>query len=613
MAIQYPKHQHITLPSIEQWGTNANILRDPPKAIFTRRIDKVGQNTDITDLIDASGDRACEGINYYARGVNPMVSVSYSNNSANAGLSGTLTSTSGATQASLPHKIMEGGVFRPPVRTERELLPLSRLPRVWFNKESTPSLVDYSKTKQQPYDYRAVKKEEDIVRVNDVRPNKSANLSTKIVEHFKVLNENAINDKHINVEASAGHRSRDITSFTRDHVDRGKGINHDYTGAFAQSASTRNVSHNLENLAIDQRRYIQDHLSHEGHTNPSMNRSQGLDNMAIDKRRYIQDHLAHEERTNPSRMTSQGLDNLSIDQRRYIQDHLAHEERTNPSMMTSQGLDNLSIDQRRYIQDHLAHEERTNPSMMTSQGLDNLSIDQRRYIQDHLAHEERTNPSRITSQGLDNLSIDQRRYIQDHLAHEERTNPSRITSQGLENLSIDQKRYIHELLQAEQNTNRSRDINVKTIDQLYDNGRMTVKDMIQYETEAGINPGYTFLGEMAQPVLEESNLPQHERTTQLSDSRVYHRVAHEKDLVKDRNTPLTQFATNVTKLEDLNSMNLSSREARLAATLQKGSFHNVGNKPTYERKDQIDLMAGRESDKDRLRKSVNQQFSRFDY
>ena len=73
MAIQYPKNQHITLPSVEQWGTNANILRDPPKAIFTRRIDKVGQNTDITELVDSSGDRACEGISLYARGVNPMV------------------------------------------------------------------------------------------------------------------------------------------------------------------------------------------------------------------------------------------------------------------------------------------------------------------------------------------------------------------------------------------------------------------------------------------------------------------------------------------------------------------------------------------------------------
>ena len=519
MAIQYPKNQHITLPSVEQWGTNANILRDPPKAIFTRRIDKVGQNTDITELVDASGDRACEGISLYARGVNPMVSVSYNNNSNNAGISGNPTATSGRTQAFLPYTIMEGGAFRPPVRNPRDLLPLSRLPRVWFSAEALPSSVDYSKTKQQPSDYRAVKKEEDVVRVHDVRPNKSANISSKLVEHFKM--DNAINDRHINVGASAGFQSRDITSYTRGNVDRGKGINDEYRGAFAQSAATRDISHGLDNLSIDQKRYIQEYLAHEGHTNPSM---------AI----------------------SQGLDNLSIDQKKYIQEYLAHEQRSNPSMNISQGLDNLSIDQKRYIQEYLAHEQRSNPSMITSQGLDNLSIDQ--------------------------------------------------------------KRYIHELLQAEQNSNKSRDIHAKSIDQLYDNGRMTVKDnMMQYESSAGINPGYTFLGEMATPVLEETNLPQHQRITQLSDSRVHHRVAHEHDPVLERNVPMTHVTANITKIEDLNSMTLSSRQARLAPTLQKGGFNNVGNKPTFDRTDQIDLLASRESDKDRLRKSVNQQFTRYDY
>jgi hypothetical protein len=519
MAIQYPKNTHITLPSVEQWGTNANILRDPPKSIHTRRIDKVGQNTDITELVDGSGDRACEGINYYARGVNPMVSVSYSNNSNNAGISGNPTSTSNQTQAYLPYTIMQGGAFRPPVRNPRDLLPLSRLPRVWFSAEANPSITDYSKTKQQPNDFRAVKNEEDIVRVHDIRPNKSANISSKLVEHFKMAN--AINDRHINVGATAGYQSRDITSFTRDHVDKGKGINNDYTSAYAQSAATRDMSHNLDNISIDQKQYIQNYLAHEGHTNPSM---------AI----------------------SQGLENLSIDQKRYIQNYLAHEGHTNPSMNISQGLDNISIDQKRYIQNYLAHEGHTNLSMAISQGLDNLSIDQ--------------------------------------------------------------KRYIHDLLQAEQNSNKSRDIHAKSIDQLYDNGRMTVKDnMMQYESLAGINPGYTFLGEMAQPVLEETNLPQHQRTTQISDSRIHHRVAHDTEPALQRHTPHINVTANITKIEDINSMTLSSRQAKLAPTLQKGGFHNVGNKPTFERKDQIDLMAGRESDKDKLRKSVNQQFSRYDH
>ena len=49
--IQYPKNEHITLPSVEGWGTNLNILRDPPKAVWTRRRDKVSDTQDITRII----------------------------------------------------------------------------------------------------------------------------------------------------------------------------------------------------------------------------------------------------------------------------------------------------------------------------------------------------------------------------------------------------------------------------------------------------------------------------------------------------------------------------------------------------------------------------------
>ena len=62
-----------TLPSVETWGSNMNILRDPPKSVTTRRIDKVGQTSDITQMTEDSGNRACEAINVFARGVNPMV------------------------------------------------------------------------------------------------------------------------------------------------------------------------------------------------------------------------------------------------------------------------------------------------------------------------------------------------------------------------------------------------------------------------------------------------------------------------------------------------------------------------------------------------------------
>ena len=74
-----------TLPSVGSWGINNNILRDPPKSIHTRRIDKVGQTSEITEMVDESENRSCEAILQFARGVNPMVSVSYDNFSNNGG------------------------------------------------------------------------------------------------------------------------------------------------------------------------------------------------------------------------------------------------------------------------------------------------------------------------------------------------------------------------------------------------------------------------------------------------------------------------------------------------------------------------------------------------
>ena len=56
----------LTLPSVESWSQNMNILRDPPKGISTRKKDRLGQTSEIAKMIDDSGDRACENIKVYA-------------------------------------------------------------------------------------------------------------------------------------------------------------------------------------------------------------------------------------------------------------------------------------------------------------------------------------------------------------------------------------------------------------------------------------------------------------------------------------------------------------------------------------------------------------------
>jgi hypothetical protein len=486
MSIQYSKLEHVTLPSVEGWGTNANILRDPPKSITTRRIDKVFQNTDITDLIDDSGDRICDGINVYARGVNPMVSISYDNNSNNAGIAGNPTSFSNRVQSRLPYPAFEGDAFRPPIYTQRDLLPLSRLPRTWFGTTSTPGFVDFSKTQQKPNDFRAIK---DLLNVYNVQPNKTANIDKPLIENFKMLN--TINDRHINIDASAGYQGTYLSGYTRDNVDVFKGVNEDSLNVYAQSnVGKDNVSSNLEGLNIDQNRYIQNHLSHEAFTNTSSNNSQNLSNINMDTSKYVQDNLYYKEAF---------------------------------------------------------------------------------------------------------------------------SNISKTSSQNLSNVNMDTSKYLQNTTNIEAVSNVSSDISTKKLDELYDNGRVSVKDnMIQYSKNAGVSPGYTFLNEIAQPKLEMRNPQVDNVKAQISDSRIHKRIQHENELQFERNTPLTNFQTNVTKLEDFNSINMSSRNYhRLEPSLNKGSFSNIGIKPTMNRENLINV---RESDKDKLRNRINEtQFNRYNY
>ena len=185
-----------TLPSVETWGNNMNILRDPPKSIFTRKIDKVGETSDITQMIDNSGDRACEAILPYARGVNPMVGISYDNygnnggqKSGNVNQAGLNVNGGSAKQAFLPYRIMDKGAFRPPVRDQRDLLPLSRLPRIATSSYTQPGFADFSKKMVCQSDtgdeYRSIKSD-GLMLKGCVRPTATYQLEVPIVENYEV-------------------------------------------------------------------------------------------------------------------------------------------------------------------------------------------------------------------------------------------------------------------------------------------------------------------------------------------------------------------------------------------------------------------------------------------
>lgn len=125
--------QKVTLPSNDNWGTNINILKDPPKSLYVPRKEKVGDNV----MLDNSSidDRINESISVYPKGVNPFVSVSYSNMSNNGGhLSGSSSGNqtnfnSGLkSDSKLPYKVFDNGAFRPEFQRYEEKFALSRQP-----------------------------------------------------------------------------------------------------------------------------------------------------------------------------------------------------------------------------------------------------------------------------------------------------------------------------------------------------------------------------------------------------------------------------------------------------------------------------------------------------
>ena len=177
--------QRVTAPSVEAWSSNKNILRDPPKSVFTRRIDKVNQDGSLNEMFYHSGDRFAEYINVYARGVNPSVSTSYGNNQS-ASMQGTPSANGGHIGSKLPYRIMNAGSFRPPQLRQEQLLPLSRQPRNVTKVITNKEFKDYTKSAtcdSQPKRYRQIV-EDKIERF--IAPTKTMKIQMPVQEHFAV-------------------------------------------------------------------------------------------------------------------------------------------------------------------------------------------------------------------------------------------------------------------------------------------------------------------------------------------------------------------------------------------------------------------------------------------
>jgi len=275
MALSYSainSYGRVTLPSVEAWGTNMSILKDPPKSIYTRKIDKVGQDSSITSMVDDAGDRVNEAIKVFARGVNPCVSVSYNNigNNGGQGMAGSLTGLNNNlsmsnVQARLPYPVMKDGDFRPPLRAPQDEQALSRRSRAWTSQYTAPGFADFTRKLRCATDAEHTREVKTHTIKGNVRPTAYYKINTPAEKPFEVK---YVIQPTVNTSASSGVRTLDYS--TQNVSVPTHGLVND-TNNISASANFSNesagVGMGVDAGNLDMSRYMQERDFGSGSTN----------------------------------------------------------------------------------------------------------------------------------------------------------------------------------------------------------------------------------------------------------------------------------------------------------------------------------------------------------
>lgn len=526
----------VSLPSVSAWNYDLAVLRDPPRSIQTRKIDKPGQTSDITQMIQDSGDRACEAIMVYARGVNPMVGISFDNygnnggqKSGNLGSQGLNVAGKGSKSAYLPYRIMNGGAFRPPVRDQRELLPLSRQPRLSTSSFTKPGFVDYSKKVMNFSDsgeeLRSIKKNEQVLKAN-IRPTATYKLETPIIENYEVKH---VIKNPVQVEGVSGIQP--IAKFNAQVGEVKSRINNDPLKADLNI----NLSDKKKNIDInlDTRKYTQDVI----HNDVSAIQTRNISNKPIDQSYYVN--------TNP-----------------YTQDVIHNDI----SAVQSRNIDNNYIDEmyhmdtNKYTQDVMYNDV----SAIQTRNIDNNPIDEIYHVN--------TNP-----------------YTQDVIHNDVDASLSKnIAVTSIDKLmNLRTQNYIQDVMYNDVDANLSRNIAVTSIDELinFDTDRMT-KDIynIDYTAPEKGHNKYDYFH--SDPNLMRS-LPYHESRTNIGKN-VYKRLEGQKterEYTQNRPTPEIFSNSGGGRFQKIDT--ITKRDLSLRPTVNAGGFDPTPTIPTSDRDNRI--------------------------
>jgi len=583
-------HGKVNLPSVESWGTNMNILKDPPKSITTRRKIKVGETSSITQMIEESDGRSSEAIQVYARGVNPFVSVSYDNVGNNGGRTYGGIVEGGGRSAKLPHRIMQDGAFRPPVLLQQDLLPLSRLPRTITNAFSNAGFTDFSRKLRTCGTAENTKEVKKNTLKTSVRPTAVYRIEKQAEKPFEVK---YVIQPSIKNAVSSGVRQMDITQ--RHWGTPTKEINNDLLHPTAHSAISK-VQH-VNNNKFNTQRFTQDSLAHPAYSNIS---SIGhVNNNELESGRFLQDTLVHPAYSNVSSIGN--VNNNELESGRFLQDTLVHPAYSNVSSIGN--VNNNELESGRFLQDTLVHPAYSNVSSIDH--VDNNELESGRFLQDTLVHPAYSNVSSIGH--VDNNELESGRFLQDTLVHPAYSNVSSIGNYSGDN-QMETGRFVQEPLVYSAGTNVSSNAhNTSSIENIFDSSNIPVhNDLNHYNVNANIS-GVEQTKYFHDDIALSRTLPNFNATTNVGDQKVYKRTNYDNQIELQRNNPSASCESNPTSRGNTNYL---STQVQLAPKISAGGYSIPAQIPMKERDH---IYYDQESEKAKMNRMVMESMNgRFD-
>lgn len=598
----------VTLPSVEMWGTDMNILKDPYKSVHTRRIDKVGDTQSILLAQDESGDRICEMINVYARGVNPMVSVSYDNYSNNAG-KGVLSNTAAV---SLPYKVEN---VRPPIFRQEDLLPLSRLPRNWFYSYTNPAFPDLVQAEQCQDGARAL---HDKVLHHTATTNRGLDLGDDLSVPREAAT-NAIADTVQNLSTET-RRSLPVVSSLRDRPDvnvQRKSIQDDKMAAEARTNLSTIGERAHEHDAIEKGRLHDTAMNVSVHSKPyNFQTEHGeKDFLVKDPKQLNLNRRAYQAFSKPSQNIGSGLhETKKIDTNKFIhKDKYLCVARTNrvKENFIHPVLDASTI----HTKDYLYTQAHTQPT----------SVFQKTIAPDH----EKQLPDPLRISATTTLDGFKKNLSHDTLNREYRSNPSQpFDVRSSRSISIhkqldvehlDQSRVHGTILnvsvESAKQMNGGEQPTAHSVSSFVPNPRVhaeatsnktmigdhvrrddvSMRHGIQDVLATSAETRKTFIGTSVDPFQDttislhnEKRTPLHSVATNPQSSQFAYNLKHDVQKEQHRrvlHSPVSTFGTDENQLSATEDVyHIQNRNAKIAPTLTIGGFEGQGSAiPTFER------------------------------